>query len=122
LAALVVTGPALAQDTGGGTSLTITLSDFAFAPDPIVLQHGQTYHLHFVNDSSSSHDFKAPEFFAAATLSPDARAKIADGAIELKEHTTLDIDLVPATAGKYPVECSHFMHAMMGMTTNVVVQ
>jgi plastocyanin len=132
LAALLVAGVAKSSaaspdapasvDWSAGTVVTISMSNFAFDPDPLVLQSGKPYRLHFVNDSTSSHNFKAPEFFGAAAVAPGAQAKIEDGAVAVKEKASVDVDLVPTTAGKYPVECTHFMHAMMGMTSSIVVQ
>jgi plastocyanin len=109
-------------DWSNSTVVTISMSNFAFAPNQIVLKSGKPYRLHFVNDSSHGHDFKAPEFFGAAIVAPDARAKIEDGAVEVAEQGSLDVDVVPMTAGTYPVTCSHFMHATMGMTADVIVQ
>jgi plastocyanin len=124
-----VTGSSVAQsstpdpvDWTQSTDVSIAMSNFAFAPSHIVLQRGKPYRLHFVNDSSDGHTFKAPELFDAAIIAPDARSKIEDGAIDVAKHTTLDVALVPTTAGHYAVECSVFLHAMMGMTADVVVE
>jgi plastocyanin len=34
----------------------------------------------------------------------------------------VDITVTPGSAGTYAVECTHFMHKMMGMHGNIVVQ
>src|SRR5258707_11098480 len=80
---LVSSRTALAADAGPAdwskSELTsISLTNFAFAPQQITFEHGTAYRLHFVNDSSSNHNFSAPELFDAVTIAPDDRSKVVD--------------------------------------------
>jgi uncharacterized cupredoxin-like copper-binding protein len=87
------------------------------------LKAGETYRIHFVNNSGKGHDFSAREFFAASTMPPEDKAKLEDGdEVELDGGQSMDITLTPKHAGTFPVTCTHFMHAMLGMTGTIVVQ
>ena len=103
-------------DWSKSTTVTVSLSDFAFDPGHLVLQHGVPVRLHFANTSKSGHDFHAPAFFKAVTIAPEDQSLVKDGAVDVAAGTSVDLRIVPQTAGKYEVDCSHFMHAMMGMT------
>ena len=116
---LSATGGAMAQ---GVTPLTVTLTDYAFTPGTLDLKSGTAYQLHFVNSGSKDHNFSAPEFFAAAQIAPDDQAKVAKGAVGLGAGQAVDIAVTASSAGTYAVECTHFMHKMMGMHGNIVVQ
>ena len=98
--------------------LVIQLSNFSFAPRPIQLAAGRPVTLTFENRAGSGHDFTAKEFFAASTITAGAAP---GGKIELAGHETKSITLVPR-AGTYDAHCSHFLHASMGMTDQIVVQ
>lgn len=96
---------------------TIDVRSFAFTPTPIRLAAGKPVTLSFVNASGSSHDFTAKEFFASSKITAGAAP---EGEIELKGHESKSITLIPR-AGTYNAHCSHFMHAAMGMHTQIVV-
>jgi plastocyanin len=112
-------GGAMAQTT---TPVTITLTDYAFTPETLELKTGAAYQLHFVNSGSKDHNFSAPDFFAAVQIVPDDQAKLTKGQVGLGAGQTVDITVTPGSAGTYPVECTHFMHKMMGMHGNIIVQ
>jgi len=77
---------ATAQDTAAApTTITITLSEFKFAPTEIDLDHGQAYVLHIVNDGKKSHDLRADAFFRSVTLASDSAGAVKNGAVELTE-------------------------------------
>ena len=116
---LGATGGAMAQTA---TPVTITLTDYAFTPGTLELKAGSAYQLHFVNSGSKDHNFSAPEFFAAAQIAPDDQAKAAKGQVGLGAGQTVDITVTPGSAGTFAVECTHFMHKMMGMHGNIIVQ
>ena len=116
-------GGAMAQViTPTGAPVTITLTDYAFTPGTLDLKAGTAYQLHFVNSGSKDHDFSAPDFFAASQIAPDDQTKVAKGIVELGNGKTVDITVTPVMAGTFAVECTHFMHKMMGMHGNIVVQ
>jgi plastocyanin len=104
------------------TPISISLTDYAFTPGTLDLKAGTTYQLHFVNSGSKDHNFSAPEFFADAQIAPDDQAKVAKGQVGLGAGQTVDITVTPGGAGAFAVECTHFMHKMMGMHGNIVVQ
>lgn len=122
IAAGLLAAPALAQEPDWSTApqVAVTLSSFDFDPSSIHLHAGQPVTLHLVNDSSGGHNFAAPEFFAAATIRTEDKGLIYKGAIDLTGHQTKDIHLVPV-AGHYKLRCTHAMHAMFGMTGEIVV-
>ena len=104
------------------TPISITLSNYAFTPSALNLKAGITYQLHFINSGSKDHNFSAPEFFAAAQVAPEDQAKVEKGLVALEKGQAVDITVTPGRAGTFPVECTHFMHKMMGMHGNIVVQ
>jgi plastocyanin len=112
-------GRAMAQTI---TPIAITLSDYAFTPGTLDLKAGTTYQLHFVNSGSKDHNFSAPEFFAASQVAPDDQAKLAEGLVALASGQSIDITVTPGQTGTFAVECTRFMHKMMGMHGNIVVQ
>ncbi len=99
----------------------IDMSNYAFAPAELHLTHGVAYVLHFVNGAQKSHDFSAPGFFSASTIAPEDQAKVVKGSVDLEEGQSADVRLIANTPGNYEVRCTHFMHAMLGMTGKVVV-
>ena len=93
---------------------TVELSNFKFTPNTIQLHAGAPVVLHLANVGSGSHNFSAPEFFAAAKLDPQAAALVHDGKVEVHGHTAVDLPLVPA-AGQYALHCTHTLHSSFGM-------
>ncbi len=117
-ASVLMLGSAQAQ-----TAITVSLTNYAFTTTTLTLKTGETYRIHFSNDSSKSHDFSAREFFQATTVAAADKSKLEDGdEVELEERQSADITLTPNHAGTYPVTCTHFMHSMLGMTGQIVVQ
>lgn len=112
-------GAAGAQTT---TTINVSLTNYAFTPSTLNLITGNTYHIHLTNDGSKAHSFSAPEFFAASQISPADQSKVEDGKIELDSGEAGDVTLVPGRAGTYSLDCSHFMHSMLGMRGKIVVQ
>ena len=111
--ALIAAAPAPAQRVDVG------LSNFKFTPSAIHLHHGQQYVLHLT--STGGHAFAAKAFFAAATVAEADRGKIKDGKIELNGSSAVDIHLTAPAAGRYPVVCTHLLHASFGMKGTITV-
>lgn len=112
------------QDTGWNDAprIEVALANFKFLPATITLHHGQRYVLHLANQASGGHDFAAPEFFAAATVSPEDSGKIAKGRVALGAGESVDLHLTaPTSPGRYILRCTHFMHAAFGMKGSIVV-
>lgn len=112
---LAMLAPAFAQTPA--TSRIINVANYSFTPRPVHLVAGQPVTLTFVNQSGGGHDFTAKEFFAASTITA---GQAPAGKIALGAHETKSITLVPH-AGTYEAHCSHFLHASMGMTDEIVV-
>jgi len=102
--------------------ISITLSDYSFAPNVLDLQAGVMYRLHLINGGSKDHNFSAPEFFAASQIGPEDQAKIEKGLVALNRGQSVDITVTPDHAGTFPVECTQFMHKMMGMHGSITVR
>ena len=98
--------------------LTINVASYSFTPNPIQLVAGKPVTLTIVNQSGKGHDFTAKEFFAASAITKGAAP---DGKVELAPHETKSITLTPRP-GTYPVHCSHFLHASMGMKAEIVAR
>ncbi len=99
------------------TQVAVQVWSFGFAPRPLHLAAGRPVTLTFVNESGSDHDFTAKSFFNSSTITAGAAP---GGRIELAGHETRRISLIPR-AGTYEAHCSHFLHAPMGMTDQIIV-
>ena len=102
--------------------ITITLTNYAFAPSALELKAGMTYQIHFINNGSRDHNFSAPEFFAASQIAQEDVTEVKNGSLELGNGESADVTVTPAHAGTYPFICTHFMHKMLGMHGKIVVQ
>ncbi|HEY1613130.1 MAG TPA: cupredoxin domain-containing protein [Rhizomicrobium sp.] len=111
-----------AAQAGAPTPVSVSLENYAYEPENLVLKAGETYRLHFINSSNKDHDFNAPKFFGDSTVSPDDRAKIVNGGVEVKAGRAVDVSMTVSHPGEYPVTCTHFMHADMGMEGSVTVK
>jgi plastocyanin len=106
--------------TTGIATATVQLSNFAFEPEEIRLRTGVPVRLLLVNESSGGHNFSAPGFFAASQF-PTGSAPPA-GVIDVPARGRVEVTVVPVTPGTYRVECTHFLHALFGMTGRIIVE
>ncbi len=111
---------AIAQPAAAGQTVTVTLSNFAFEPEHLRLKVGVPVRLRLVNDSSGAHDFSAPAFFAASSFPPGTSAP-KDGDVDVAGHDSVEINLIPRTAGTYRLRCTHFLHGLFGMHGSIEV-
>ena len=116
---LLLNDGAIAQTS---VPINISLTNYAFTPSMLTLKVGATYRLHFSNDGSKGHNFNAPAFFAASQIAPADMSKLEDGSVELDNGQSADITVTPRRAGIYAVDCSHFLHRMLGMHGSIVVE
>ena len=100
-----------------GATVSVVLTNHRFTPAPIHLSGGVPVQLVIANRSGSSHDFTAPEFFAASKISSGA---IPGGKIRLGAGEQANVTLVPSR-GTYKLKCTRFGHAMLGMSTTIIV-
>lgn len=121
--ALSLASPAASQTStvwpGAGTA-EVTLRSFSFAPATLNLRAGVPVVLTLLNEKGG-HSFSAPDFFDAAEIAPEDRARIAKGQVDLKGGEVATIRLVPS-AGTYKVTCTHFMHKAFGMKGTILVR
>jgi plastocyanin len=111
---LLLTALALGGAAPPPAPLTVSLTNYRFNPAIIQLEHGHAYRLHLVNASTRKHNFVAPAFLAAAGR--DARP------IEVAAGGAVDVPLTAPAAGNYPLKCTHFTHALRGMTGWIIVK
>ncbi|WP_156029868.1 cupredoxin domain-containing protein [Sphingomonas sp. URHD0057] len=110
---LAISAPGAAQPA----SYVVQVYSYGFTPRPIHLAAGRPVTLTFVNSSGNGHDFTAKSFFASSRIITGAAP---GGEIELAGGETRRITLVPRV-GVYKAHCSHFLHATMGMTDQIIV-
>ena len=96
---------------------TITLTSHRFTPSPIYLAAGIPVRMIFLNHAGKNHEFASPPFFSDARL---IRGRAPGGVIRLGPGRTAVVDLVPVR-GIYKVQCGHFGHRMLGMSTMIIV-
>lgn len=111
----------LATPVQAPETIAVTLTNFRYTPQTITLQHGRPYVLRFTNGAKGGHDFVAKQFFAAAVIAPEDRAKLAKGGIEVPRGETIELRLTAPPAGRYDVHCSHFLHSTFGMKGEIIV-
>ncbi len=102
-------------------TITVHLSNFAFAPEHLHLRAGVPVRLHIVNDSSHGHNFSAPALFLLGSTFPDGPPP-ASGKVEVGPNGSENILLVPHAPGTYKLECTHFLHSLFSMTGSIVVE
>ncbi|MGN6516562.1 MAG: cupredoxin domain-containing protein [Rhizomicrobium sp.] len=124
-AALAFAAPAAAQtaDWSNAQTVTISMSNYAFAPATLNLRANQPYRLVFTSTVTKDHDFSAPALFKSGEIAPQDKAKVSsDGDVEVDDGGTVTVNFLPEKPGTYPFECDHFMHAMLGMKGQAIVQ
>ena len=118
LATALGAGAAQAQPT----TVNVVLSSYKFDPMELDLTHGQSYTLHLTNTSNKAHDLAAKAFFATAAIDPGSAASVRNGAIEVPQGGSVDVTLTPQIAGTYDMQCTHPLHAVLGMKGQIVVR
>lgn len=108
-------------DWGGAKAVAVNLTDFDFTPSQLGFQAGQPVRLVLANTGSGLHDFSAPAFFAAASYRQGGTLP-RGGKVAVAQNQTAEIDLVPGAPGQYPLDCTEFLHAMLGMTGAINVE
>jgi len=121
LFALVAT-PALGADVDWSHAKQVNeiTTEYKFVPAHLSFKAGTAYRLHIVNRGKETHEFHAPEFFAAMTLR-DASSLNADRTeIVIQPGHDKDLYFVASKPGKYPLICSD--HDWAGMTGEIIVK
>lgn len=112
---------AAGPDWGTAPEVEVRLASFSFTPARIEFVAGRPYRLRLVNTARGGHNFHARQFFAAAQVAEADRAKVAKGAIEVPSEATVEVRFVAPAAGKYALDCSHFLHEGFGMAGEIDV-
>lgn len=116
---------ARAADWSTAPRLEVTMDEFAFRPERILLRQGQPVVLRFVNTGARPHDFTAPGFFAAVAFRPGetlgTAIRAARGSVDVPAGQSREVAVLPLAAGTYAVECDKPLHTLFGMTGEIVV-
>jgi plastocyanin len=91
---------------GGGDGLPVSMTEFAYDPNPIVLPSGETK-LDVVNDGQVAHDLVIGE--------------LGKGTIELAPGERQVLDLSDQPAGTYRVVCDLPGHIEAGMVSELTI-
>jgi uncharacterized cupredoxin-like copper-binding protein len=117
----VLAAPVMAAQPSGPNVIPIALTEFKFAPNTVNLQSHTSYVLRLANTGSSEHDLAAAKFFMTSAISADSVKKVHNGRVVLRAGETADIVVTTGDAGSFPMRCTYFGHALMGMTGRLEV-
>lgn len=109
-AVLLVTGSGSGDDGAGAAAggLRISMTEFAFEPDPLVLATGDGASLEVVNDGEVAHDLVIGE--------------LGKGTPDLAPGASMVLDLSDQPAGTYRVLCDLPGHTEAGMVTELTLE
>jgi plastocyanin len=119
-AALAVSCAATPPQRSEPRLVTVIMTEYRFSPMTVRFEHGVAARLHLENRGAELHEFTAPAFFRSTRIgNPEAMAR--DGQdVVVPAHEAKDIDLVPLTPGRFPLECAD--HDYEGMTGEIIVE
>src|SRR5690348_17253216 len=92
-------------------------TEYKFSPAQLHLRTGVPYRLHIVNRGKETHEFHAPEFFAAITLRDPSPLNADRTEIVVQPGQDRDLYFVAAKSGMFPLICSD--HDWAGMTGGI---
>jgi uncharacterized cupredoxin-like copper-binding protein len=95
-------------DEASGPTDRVSMTDFAFAPDPIVLSAGDGARLEVTNDGSVAHDLLISE--------------LGKGTPDLAPGASMVLDLSGQPPGTYKVICDLPGHVDAGMVTEITLR
>lgn len=130
--AIPAEGPDLAKALAGADwskmeSVTVTMTEYAFSPSPVVLKEGVPTRLVLKNGGKEAHYFVAEQFFKVIAT---RKIQGSDGeikapsftAVEVYPGKTLEWFLVPARKGVFDFLCTVKGHAEHGMKGRIEVR
>ena len=125
-------GPDLAKALAGADwskmeTVTVTMTEYAFSPSPIVLKEGVPTRLVLKNGGKEAHYFVAERFFEAIAT---RKIQGSDGEIKAPSFTAVEVYpgkqlewfLVPARKGVFDLLCTVKGHAEHGMKGRIEVR
>lgn len=101
-------------------TMNVTMRDYSFVPNHLVLQHGVRYRLHLENHGKETHEFTAPVFFAAAKIDDPNLLNRERTEIVVQPGEVKDVFLTPGKPGTYDLRCAD--HDWNGMVGGITVQ
>ncbi len=114
-------------DWSNAEKVIVTLTNYSFTPEDLVLQGGKPYRLRLENKSADTHDFTSESFFksvAVQQLSSPGR-KITSPylkTVEVAPGKVRDLNFVAVKPGKFDLECSVGLHALFGMEGKIIIR
>jgi uncharacterized cupredoxin-like copper-binding protein len=130
--AISAEGPDLAKSLAGADwskmeTVTVTMTEYAFSPSPIILKEGVPTRLLLKNDGKEAHYFVAEQFFKRIAT---RKVQGSDGEIKAPFFTAVEVYpgkmlewfLVPAQKGVYDLLCTVKGHAEHGMKGKIEVR
>ncbi len=121
LGATLLGGGAQAEtDWTKARALTVTMTEYRFAPQHIMLRRGVPYRLHLENAGKELHEFTAKAFIAAAKIRNPEVLVAASHDVVLQPGEAKDLYLVVDTPGHYPLSCAD--HDFLDMTGDITVE
>lgn len=126
LLAMLAPAPAVAGyiDWAHAKQVNEVTTEYKFSPAQLRFRAGVPYRLHLVNRGKETHEFHAPEFFAAITMrdmGQDPGPLNADHTeIVLQPGQNRDLYFVAPKPGKFSLICSD--HDWAGMTGGITVK
>ncbi len=109
-----------AVDWTKATTENVTLTDYKFDPQHIILRQGMVYRLHLVNAGTELHEFTAPEFFKAARLRNPEMLVGSGREVVMPPHQEKDVFLVVLRSGTFALSCDD--HDWRGMVGDITVE
>jgi len=130
--AISAEGPDLVKALAGADwskmeTITVTMTEYAFSPSPIVLKEGVPTRLVLKNVGKEAHYFVAEQFFKGIAT---RKVQGSDGEIKAPYFTAVEVYpgkmlewfLVPAQKGVYDLLCTVKGHAERGMKGTIEVR
>ncbi len=116
-----------AADWTRAEQVTLSLGEYEYEPEALVIRSGQPYSLTLMNEGEAAHTFTSPGFFRAVAV----RALISAQGVErspLLESVSLaagerkTLEFIGARPGTYRLECERPFHAVFGMTGTLTIE
>ena len=120
---LFIASPAAAQEPEWAIAreYDVLMLPFDYEPRPIRLAAGEPVKLRFINQGRATLSFSARPFFRAARIRSGDAEHVADGEVEVAPGEQRVIALVPAP-GRYRARSSNFIHRLLGMSAEIIVE
>jgi plastocyanin len=100
--------------------IKVTMVDYKFIPDHLMLQHDVHYRLHLENRGKETHELTAPTFFATAAIDNPETLNKDRTEIVVQPGQTKDVLLTAHKPGTYDLRCSD--HDWAGMVGGITVK